>query len=78
MASAVIAAIKEAVALVLQEEASAVVTNPIQKATLAAAGFRHPGHTEFLAELCGSAEPVMMLVAPRDCASLSDRPSEHP
>ena len=29
----------------------AVVTNPIHKATLYRAGFRHPGHTEFLAEL---------------------------
>lgn len=64
-ASAVIASIEEAVALVLAGRASAVVTNPIQKATLGAAGFRHPGHTEFLAELCGGAEPVMMLVAPR-------------
>jgi 4-hydroxythreonine-4-phosphate dehydrogenase len=64
-ASAVIAAIAEAVALVLQGEASGIVTNPIQKGTLVAAGFRHPGHTEFLAELCGAANPVMMLVAPR-------------
>ena len=33
--------------------ASAVVTNPIAKSVLYRAGFRHPGHTEFLAELAG-------------------------
>ena len=41
--------------------AGAVVTNPISKATLYAAGFRHPGHTEFLAALTGAPLPVMML-----------------
>ncbi|WP_035683583.1 4-hydroxythreonine-4-phosphate dehydrogenase PdxA, partial [Azospirillum brasilense] len=45
-------------------EASAVVTNPIQKSALYAAGFRHPGHTEYLAHLAGlTEEPVMMLAA---------------
>ena len=63
-APAVIAAIEEAVSLVLAGRAGGVVTNPIQKATLTAAGFRHPGHTEFLAELCGGMMPVMMLAAP--------------
>jgi 4-hydroxythreonine-4-phosphate dehydrogenase len=64
-APAVIAAIERAVALVRSGEAAAIVTNPIQKETLYAAGFRHPGHTEFLAELAGGgAEPVMMLACP--------------
>jgi 4-hydroxythreonine-4-phosphate dehydrogenase len=41
------------------------VTNPIQKETLYAAGFRHPGHTEFLEELAGGdAKAIMMLACP--------------
>lgn len=63
-APAVVAAIEEAVALARAGRAGGVVTNPIQKSTLTAAGFRHPGHTEFLAELCGAgSSPVMLLVA---------------
>lgn len=62
--AAVIASIDRAVALVRSGEAAAVVTNPIQKSALYAAGFRHPGHTEYLAHLAGIAdEPVMMLAA---------------
>lgn len=39
-----------------------MVTNPIQKSALYQAGFKHPGHTEFLAELSGPGTiPVMML-----------------
>ncbi len=65
-APAVIAAIEQAVALVKGGQAAAMVTNPIQKSALYAAGFRHPGHTEFLAELDGSATPpVMMLACPQ-------------
>jgi len=64
-AGAVIAAIRRAVELVSAGEASAVVTNPIQKQVLIEAGFRHPGHTEFLAELAGPGTiPVMMLTCP--------------
>ncbi|HXP30966.1 MAG TPA: 4-hydroxythreonine-4-phosphate dehydrogenase PdxA [Stellaceae bacterium] len=62
-APAVIQSITMAVALVRAGRAAALVTNPIQKETLYAAGFRHPGHTEFLGELAGS-RPVMMLVCP--------------
>lgn len=61
-ATAVIASIARAVDLVKTGEAAAIVTNPIQKKTLYEAGFRHPGHTEYLAELAGGATPVMMLV----------------
>jgi 4-hydroxythreonine-4-phosphate dehydrogenase len=63
-APAVIAAIKHGVELVQQGRAVAIVTNPIQKETLYAAGFPHPGHTEYLAELAGGVTPVMMLVGP--------------
>lgn len=59
---AVIAAIDRAVDLVRSRRAAGMVTNPIQKSSLYAAGFRHPGHTEYLAHLAGmSDEPVMML-----------------
>ncbi len=61
--------IEEAVGLVLSGQASGVVTAPIAKAPLYAAGFRFPGHTEFIAELTadapftGTRGPVMMLTA---------------
>ncbi len=64
-ASAVLAAIRRAVGCALAGEAAAVVTNPIQKSTLYRAGFRHPGHTEFLAELTGAPLAVMMLACPQ-------------
>ena len=64
-AGAIIHAIKRAVALVSSGDASALVTNPIQKQVLIEAGFRHPGHTEFLAALAGpDTVPVMMLTCP--------------
>jgi 4-hydroxythreonine-4-phosphate dehydrogenase len=64
-ARAVIAAIVSAVELARSGRAAAVVTNPIQKETLYAAGFRHPGHTEFLEELAGGeAKAIMMLACP--------------
>jgi 4-hydroxythreonine-4-phosphate dehydrogenase len=64
-ASCVIASIETAVSLTRSGHARAIVTNPIHKKTLYAAGFRHPGHTEFLAHLAGgSMAPVMMLVGP--------------
>jgi len=57
---ATIASIERAVRLVQAGAASAVVTNPISKAVLYAAGFPYPGHTEFLGALTGGT-PVMML-----------------
>jgi 4-hydroxythreonine-4-phosphate dehydrogenase len=62
-AAAIIGAIETAVADVRGGRAAALVTNPIHKDSLYRAGFRHPGHTEFLAELGGAvASPIMMLV----------------
>jgi 4-hydroxythreonine-4-phosphate dehydrogenase len=63
-AAAVQQSIEQAVALVSDGVASAVVTNPISKATLTRAGFGFPGHTEFLAKLAGreTSDAVMMLV----------------
>ena len=60
-AGAVIASIEQAVRAALSGRAAAVVTLPIQKESLLRAGFRHPGHTEFLGALTGAARPVMML-----------------
>lgn len=59
--TAVIGAIEQAVSLAKSGEASGVVTNPIHKATLYGAGFKFPGHTEYLASLCSGSTPVMML-----------------
>ena len=65
-AGLVIGAIETAVADVQAGRAAALVTNPINKNALYRAGFRHPGHTEFLAELAGiREEPVMMLAGPQ-------------
>lgn len=64
-ADAVIASIEQAVGLVTEGGASAVVTCPIQKNALYEAGFRYPGHTEFLESLAGGqAAAVMMLAGP--------------
>ena len=64
--AATIEAIDRAVALAISGEAAAVVTNPIGKSVLYQCGFHHPGHTEYLAERCGSATtPVMMLACER-------------
>ncbi|MGH7098592.1 MAG: 4-hydroxythreonine-4-phosphate dehydrogenase PdxA [Stellaceae bacterium] len=61
-APAILGAIEQAVAAVQEGRAAAVVTNPIHKENLYRAGFSHPGHTEYLAELAGGgAAPVMML-----------------
>ena len=61
-APAVIEAIRRGAAFAQSRRAAALVTNPMQKETLYAAGFPHPGHTEFLGELAGGVQPVMMLV----------------
>jgi 4-hydroxythreonine-4-phosphate dehydrogenase len=64
-APAIIESIRQAAALAMRGEASGVVTNPINKAALYSAGFAHPGHTEFLAELTGATNrPIMMLASP--------------
>jgi 4-hydroxythreonine-4-phosphate dehydrogenase len=67
-ATAALASIRHAVDHVRRGRAGAVVTNPIAKSVLYRAGFRHPGHTEFLAELAAGGgrapQPVMMLWSP--------------
>ncbi|UYN97319.1 MAG: 4-hydroxythreonine-4-phosphate dehydrogenase PdxA [Enhydrobacter sp.] len=63
-APATLEAIEMAVRLSQAREIAGMVTNPIQKKTLQEAGFRHPGHTEFLAELAGGKPVAMMLACP--------------
>ncbi len=61
-ARGVINAIESGVALVQRGAACALCTAPIHKKALKdGAAFAHPGHTEFLATLAGSADVVMML-----------------
>jgi 4-hydroxythreonine-4-phosphate dehydrogenase len=48
----------------------AIVSAPIHKEALAAAGVRHPGHTEVLAEWTGAERHVMMLTAPEITCAL--------
>jgi 4-hydroxythreonine-4-phosphate dehydrogenase len=59
----VIEAIARGADLTRAGHAAALVTNPIRKETLYAAGFAYPGHTEYLAAL-GGVPVAMMLVCP--------------
>ncbi|MBV9376244.1 MAG: 4-hydroxythreonine-4-phosphate dehydrogenase PdxA [Alphaproteobacteria bacterium] len=61
-APAILAAIEIAVRDVSKGSAAALVTNPIHKDSLYRAGFRHPGHTEYLAELAGADEAAIMML----------------
>ena len=64
-AASVIESIRLAVELTLSGESSAVITNPISKDVVQSAGFRHPGHTSYLAELCQTpGDEVMLLAGP--------------
>lgn len=62
-APAVLASIERAVSCVQSGEASGLVTSPIHKKNLYSAGFSHPGHTEFLAQLSGANKPAVMMLA---------------
>ena len=70
-APATLESIERAVEMTRAGEAAGVVTNPIAKEVLYRAGFRHPGHTEWLGELgtkywnCGPCLPVMLLWSPQ-------------
>lgn len=63
----VIDVITEAALMCMQGDCSAMVTNPINKDALYSAGFRHQGHTDFLAALAQAqgidTTEVMMLTA---------------
>ncbi len=66
---AIIESIERAVEDVRAGRAAAVVTNPINKQALYAAGFSYPGHTEFLGAIAERwsgkpVRPVMMIAGP--------------
>jgi 4-hydroxythreonine-4-phosphate dehydrogenase len=54
--------IERAVALASGREIDAIVTAPVNKEALAAAGVRHSGHTEILAELSQTRDFAMLLM----------------
>jgi 4-hydroxythreonine-4-phosphate dehydrogenase len=54
--------IERAVALATAGEIEAIVTAPVNKEALAAAGVRHSGHTEILAELSHTRDYAMLLM----------------
>lgn len=53
--------IEEAVRLIRQGRLAGLVTCPISKGALKAGGYRFPGHTEMLAELCQARDFAMMM-----------------
>lgn len=57
-------ALEEACRLANAGEADAIVTAPIHKADLVAAGFAFPGQTEFLGARLGGVETTMLLAGP--------------
>jgi 4-hydroxythreonine-4-phosphate dehydrogenase len=57
--------IERAVALAREHRIDAICTAPLNKEALNAAGHRYPGHTELLAELTGTREVSLMLMAPK-------------
>jgi 4-hydroxythreonine-4-phosphate dehydrogenase len=59
--------VERAVALALAGKVDAICTAPLNKEALNAAGHRFPGHTEILAQLTGTAEVSLMLMAPGLC-----------
>jgi len=58
-------AIEAAARLALSGEADAIVTGPVSKRALNAAGYGFPGVTEFLAHLAGDMPVAMMLATGR-------------
>jgi 4-hydroxythreonine-4-phosphate dehydrogenase len=63
-AAHVLALLDRACAGALAGEFAAMVTAPVHKGVISEAGRPFTGHTEYLAERCGGAHPVMMLAAP--------------
>lgn len=56
-------AVERAAAMALAGEVDGIVTAPLEKHALHVAGFRFPGHTEWLAHLAGDVDVAMMLGA---------------
>ena len=56
------ACVKMAVDLARERRIAAMTTAPLTKVALRAAGYNYPGHTELIADLCGSPRVGIMLV----------------
>lgn len=63
---AVIRALDRAIDFAQAGRASGIVTNPIHKKVLLDAGFRHAGHTDYLAERAELKTPPVMMLAGAD------------
>lgn len=63
-AAYVLETLKQGCQLVRAGHAAALVTGPVHKGIINRAGIHFSGHTEFLAELSGAGQVVMMLAAP--------------
>lgn len=59
------AAIEKGIAMALAGEVDGLVTAPIAKTALRAAGYDFPGHTEFLKERCAVPDVTMIMAAER-------------
>jgi 4-hydroxythreonine-4-phosphate dehydrogenase len=57
-------ALQAATKLAIDKHVDAIVTAPLSKSALHAAGHHYPGHTELLAESCGVSNFAMMLYLP--------------
>jgi 4-hydroxythreonine-4-phosphate dehydrogenase len=57
-------AVRAAAKLAIDGQVDAIVTAPLSKSALHAAGHHYPGHTELLAEMCGVKDFAMMLYLP--------------
>jgi len=68
--AAAFAIIEAAIRSAVAGEVAAIVTAPIHKEALAAAGVPYPGHTEILTSLTGAARSCMMLTAAEITCSL--------
>jgi len=62
--------IERAIQQALEGRVAGIVTGPIHKEALHAAGIPYPGHTEILADKTGSTRIVMMLTAPEITCAL--------
>lgn len=64
-AASVLAMLEAGADACLTGAADALVTAPVQKSNINAAGVAFSGHTEFLAERTGATHPVMLLAGPK-------------
>lgn len=62
-AAYVLTMLRRAAELCIEGTAQALVTAPVQKSVISHSGVAFSGHTEFLAELTGTSQPVMLLAS---------------